>query len=188
MSEGNVVRSKVVTRSSLAIVFSPNWTVSLASFEQAATWFVDAATAAAGRWDEPALGQWTVRDLVGHTSRALLTVETYLDQPVASVTVSASVDYFRLALAAAGDPAAVARRGVDTGRALGADPAAQVAQIAERVLSRVHATGPQSLAATPVGEMTLANYLPTRTFELTVHTCDRPTRWEARPRFPAGRH
>ncbi len=29
------------------------------------------------QWHHLGLGVWTVRDLVGHTSRALLTVETY---------------------------------------------------------------------------------------------------------------
>ena len=31
-----------------------------------------------GDWDKPGLGEWTVRDLVGHASRALSTVEQYL--------------------------------------------------------------------------------------------------------------
>ncbi|MGH3437614.1 MAG: hypothetical protein ACRDRN_14215 [Sciscionella sp.] len=34
-----------------------------------------------GRRDAIGLGEWTVDDLVGHTSRALLTVEAYLDTP-----------------------------------------------------------------------------------------------------------
>ena len=32
-------------------------------------------------WSQPALGEWTVRDLVGHTNRAFVTVEAYLDKP-----------------------------------------------------------------------------------------------------------
>jgi uncharacterized protein (TIGR03083 family) len=118
------------------------------------------------------LGEWTVRDLVGHASRALLTVETYLGRPAAAVEVDSGVDYFRRALGSAGDAAAVAQRGRDAGAALGDDPARAVAALAQRVTARVRAAAEDDLVATPVGGMRLADYLPTRTFELTVHTCD----------------
>ncbi len=127
------------------------------------------------RWDENALGVWSVRDLVGHTSRALLTIETYLDEPVVSVQVTSPIDYFRLALSSVGDAEAVAQRGRLAGAALGADVAGAVEQIAQRVVARVEVTPEDSLVATPVGGMRLADYLPTRTFELTVHTCDLAT-------------
>ena len=42
----------------------------------------------ADSWDRPGLGKWSVRDLVGHTSRALITVETYLKQPAETEDVS----------------------------------------------------------------------------------------------------
>ena len=54
------------------------WTTSCRAFGDAAEWFVATAALADGRWTEPGLGEWDVRSLVGHTSRALLTVETYL--------------------------------------------------------------------------------------------------------------
>ena len=41
-----------------------------------------------------------------------------------------------------------------------------------RVPERVRAAPPAALVRTPFGTMTLEGYLPTRTFELTVHTCD----------------
>lgn len=149
-----------------------SFSASREAFGQAAAWFV--ATAARGRdsWDRTALGEWTARDLVGHTSRALLTVETYLGRPVSTVEVTSAVEYFRLALASNGDPASVARRGREAGAALGADPAAGVAVIAERVLITLGAAEENVVVGTPVGGMRLADYLPTRTFELTVHTYD----------------
>ena len=39
---------------------------------------------------EPGLGEWDVRSLVGHTSRALLTVETYLASPAEVVKVGST--------------------------------------------------------------------------------------------------
>jgi hypothetical protein len=53
------------------------------AFDQATRWCVRTAPAGRGNWDELALGEWTVGDLLGHTSRALVTVESYLDKPAA---------------------------------------------------------------------------------------------------------
>ncbi len=142
------------------------------AFGQAAEWFMGVVPSGTGRLEETGLGEWSVRDLVGHTSRALLTVEVYLDKPAAGAEVGSAVEYFRLVSASVGDPAAVAQRGRDAGAALGDDPAVSVQAIVHRVLDRVRAAGGDALVGTPVGGMRLVDYLPTRTFELTVHTCD----------------
>ncbi len=151
---------------------SPSWTAAQDAFEQAAHWFVRTVDRVDGRWHRPALGQWTVQDLVGHTSRAMLTVESYLGHGVGSVDVHTPVDYYRRVLAGSGDSAAVAQRGRDAGVALGEYPPDAVAEIATRVLASVRAAAEDDHVATPVGGMRLADYLPTRTFELTVHACD----------------
>ena len=124
------------------------------------------------QWDQPGLGEWTVRDLVGHTSRALLTVETYVDNPADKVEVERPVDYFLRAQAALANPAAVAERGREAGRALGADPAGMVRDIATRVFARLQEVPDAALVGTPVGGMRLIDYLPSRVFELVVHTLD----------------
>lgn len=142
------------------------------AFDQAARWFVRTVPAGEGRWDELALGEWTVRDLVGHSSRSLSTVETYLASPASGPEVGSPAEYFRLALGSGGDPAAVTQRGRDAGAALGDDPAAATAVIAERVLALIQAARGDAVVASPVGAMRLIDYLPTRTFELTVHSCD----------------
>lgn len=151
---------------------SAAWPRSQEAFAQAASWFVRTTARVEGRWQEAALGEWTVRDLVGHTSRSLLTVETYLAQPVAEVAVTSPADYFRLVMELATDDASVAQRGRDAGAALGSDVPTAIERIAERVLAKVGAAEAGDLVATPVGGMRLGDYLPTRTFELTVHTCD----------------
>ena len=53
-----------------------SWGDSRTAFADAAGWFVRTAALVGDRWDRPGLGEWDVRALVGHTSRALLTVET----------------------------------------------------------------------------------------------------------------
>ena len=150
---------------------SAAWEHTRESFIEAANWFVDVTAGAEGRWNEVALGEWTVRDLVGHTSRALLTVRDYLGKPADTVDVASAVGYFRRVLALA-MPADVARRGRDAGTALGTDVPTAIARIADEVTALVRRAGPDELLATPAGGMRLSDYLPTRTFELTVHTCD----------------
>lgn len=144
-------------------------------------------------WQLPALGQWTVRDLVGHASRALSTIEAYLPTAAQAAPVARAVqagkpadptldayayalagpaDYYLAAQAGLGDPAAVAERGRAAGRALGADPAGAVGALATRVLALVAATADSTPVRSPVGTMAFVDYLPTRTFELTVHGLD----------------
>jgi hypothetical protein len=163
-----------------------DWPDTVVAFDAASRWFVtvttdiaDRATDTPGLWDEVGLGEWTVRELVGHTSRALLTVEAYLDAaaaadadgPVAAVEVTSPAAYYQRALAA-GTPAVIARRGRETAATLGPTPETAVAAIAARVLARVATLDGNEPADTPAGRIRIAEYLPSRTVELTVHTSD----------------
>src|SRR5262244_524873 len=65
-----------------------SWDNSRTAFADAAGWFVRTAALVGDRWDRPGLGEWDVRALVGHTSRALVTVETYLARPAAAADVA----------------------------------------------------------------------------------------------------
>jgi uncharacterized protein (TIGR03083 family) len=114
-----------------------------------------------------------VRALVGHTSRALLTVEAYLAQPARSVDLRSTADYYAAAGSTA-DPAAVAQRGRDAGAALGDDPAGAVRAIVARVPPLLDAPSVRGddAVTTIAGGMRLVDYVPTRTFELVVHTLD----------------
>ncbi|MEZ5097159.1 MAG: maleylpyruvate isomerase N-terminal domain-containing protein [Nocardioides sp.] len=147
------------------------WDDSRRAFADAADWFVATARQVGDRWTDPGLGEWDVRALVGHASRSLLTVEAYLATPAEAVAVQRPADYYRVARPIAAGPE-VAQRGRDAGAALGDDPAAAVAEIAARVVPLVEARTGAELVTTIVGGMRLADYLPTRTVELAVHTCD----------------
>jgi uncharacterized protein (TIGR03083 family) len=121
------------------------------------------------RWDGPGLGEWDLRSLVGHTSRSLMTVETYLGQPADTEEVPSPAAYY---VAIAGiDQAAVAGRGVAAGQALGENPSDSVDALAIRVPALVETAG-NPLITTAAGGMRLENYLPTRSLELVVHSLD----------------
>ena len=121
------------------------------------------------RWNGPGLGEWDLRSLVGHTSRSLVTVQTYLDQPAETEEVPSPAAYY---VTVAGlDNAAVADRGRQAGLALGENPAQFVDALAHRVLELVESAG-NPLIHTGAGGMRLENYLSTRTLELVVHSLD----------------
>jgi hypothetical protein len=144
------------------------------TFRQAADYFVHTSgLVRPGQWELSGLGEWNVRDLVGHTCRAMLTVETYLDQPAEAETTATPVDYFISALASSSaDPRQVAQRGREAGAALGPDPHGRIAVLVARVITRVERADLAQLLTAPFGAMRLGSYLPTRTFELIVHTLD----------------
>jgi uncharacterized protein (TIGR03083 family) len=143
------------------------------AYEAAAGLFIDTVEQVGPtQWEQPGLGVWTVRDLVGHTSRALLTVELYLARPAARREVMRPADYLARAQTGLADPASVAARGREAGAALGPDPIAAVRDIAARVLAQVKTASDEVLVSTPVGGMRLIDYLPSRIFELAVHTLD----------------
>ncbi len=147
------------------------WDDRCAAFAAAADGFVATCAQVGDRWEQPGLGDWDLRALVGHTSRALLTVEEYAARPADDVAADSPAAYFRAARVFAQGPE-VAERGRAAGRALGADPAAEVAAIAERVVALLRDLDPEQRVTTIVGGMRLVDYLPTRTFELAVHTAD----------------
>ena len=153
------------------------------AFADAAGWFVRTAALVGDRWDRPGLGEWDVRALTGHTSRSLVTVETYLARPAPAAEIASPAGYFRATRAAAAH-AAVAARGRAAGAALGSDPATAAAQIAARVLALIDTQDGTELVTTIAGGMRLGDYLPTRTFELAVHTADLATALGVPPDVP----
>lgn len=163
---------------------SDSWDENRLAFVEAARWFADVTALVTDRWDRPGLGEWDVRSLVGHTSRAVLTVEAYLDRPATEVEVPSAAAYVEATSAVAGGPD-VTVRGHDAGVALGDDPAAAVVAIVHRVTPLLADLDGSELVTTIVGGMRLADYLPTRTFELVAHTTDLATALGVTPSPPA---
>lgn len=139
----------------------------------------------ADRWAGPGLGDWDLRSLVGHTSRALVTVESYLQRPAGRVDVATAAQYYVVAGAGA-DPAEVRERGRQAGAALGADPAVAFAHLAEQVPAQARGYPADHLLTTIAGGMQLGEYLRTRVFELVVHGLDVARACGLPPALPAG--
>lgn len=143
-----------------------------AAFQQAAAWFLALIDAIrADQWDQPGAGEWSVRELVAHTSRAFTTIEEYLATP-ATVEIDSAAEYFRRVVFDANVHAAIAERGRAEVGALGADTGGAVRVLAERVLALVDRTPDDTPCPTRAGGMRLGEYLRTRTLELTVHSLD----------------
>ncbi|NGY58618.1 hypothetical protein G7043_06700 [Lentzea sp. NEAU-D13] len=130
------------------------------------------------RLSGPGLGDWTLRDLMGHSvSAGLDGVAEALDKPATTEDITAPEAYY--ALAKTIDPAVyqtlVALSATDAGEwgaRLGDQPAGLVRQFADRAVAAVTAADPDTLVTTAGGGMRLARFLPTRTFELVVHGMD----------------
>jgi uncharacterized protein (TIGR03083 family) len=148
------------------------WDDSRLAYAEAGSWFVEAVALVGDRWNEPGLGEWDVRALVGHTSRSFVTVESYLAQPAEVIEIGSTADYYRATREMAAAGAGVAERGREAGRALGEDPLASVSALAARVVELVGTLHGAEILTTIAGGMRIDEYLPTRTFELVVHTLD----------------
>jgi uncharacterized protein (TIGR03083 family) len=125
-------------------------------------------------WNGPGLGEWDLRSLVGHASRSLITVSTYLQAPASREDIVTPQEYYaRVNPSALGmDPAAVVERGRQAGRDLGEDPAAAFDTLVSGVLGQLAWVDDPLIEVLGGLGIRLRTYLPTRTFELAVHGLD----------------
>jgi uncharacterized protein (TIGR03083 family) len=144
--------------------------------------FASAATAFArlvhdipeGTWDGPGLGEWDLRSLVGHASRSLITVSTYLQTAPEQEDLADPVEYYTYAAqyASSAGTEAIVERGRQAGRELGTDPAATIDGLVAKALDDVAAVDDPLIAVIGGLGIRLSSYLPTRVFELAVHGLD----------------
>lgn len=124
--------------------------------------------------DGPGLGVWDLRALIGHTSRAMSTVITYLKMPATTVTCADALGYYLWVADSPGADDKIAERGFEAGKALSPNVSASFSGLARQirgVLAQVPA-GADPVVSTLAGGMLLSQYIPTRTFELIVHGYD----------------
>jgi uncharacterized protein (TIGR03083 family) len=143
------------------------------AFRQAALFFADTvAKISPSQWDESALGVWTVRDLVGHTSASFARVIEFSQQRADQVDVASAAQHYHVSLSVEGVDDAIAERGRVAGRGLGNDVTATMTAAIEQALAVLEATPDNSIIVYPNGGIKLEHYLETRVLELTVHTLD----------------
>jgi len=146
-----------------------------ATYGAAAAAFLElAARVPVERYGEPGLGDWDLRALIGHTSRSFVTVSTYLATRAETVQLESAAAYYAAVSRFATDEAAdaIRQRGVDAGAALGDDPLATLHRLHADAAAALDALDGDPVVETIVGGMRVSDYLPTRTFELTVHALD----------------
>ncbi|GGN17364.1 uncharacterized protein (TIGR03083 family) [Actinoplanes campanulatus] len=132
----------------------------------------------AARLDAPGLGEWTLRDLLGHTvSSALRQVPTVLADRAPTLLVPGPEFYFALVRSASDEMVAAVRKASTddaraTGAALGDQPATAVSGYIGQATAALAGAADDDVVATPAGGMRVRDWLPTRTFELVVHGRD----------------
>lgn len=149
--------------------------MSVTTFAAAATTFADLVRdIPESKWDGPGLGEWDLRSLVGHTSRSLITVSTYLQTTAEREDLAGAVEYYVYAreFASNAGAEAIVERGRQAGRDLGDDPAATVDHLLASALHDLSGAGDPLITVIGGVGMKLSSYLPTRTFELAVHGLD----------------
>jgi uncharacterized protein (TIGR03083 family) len=136
---------------------------SVTAFRDASRFLVEAVRLVPDSgWDAPGLGSWSMRELVAHANRGHTTVEEYLLRPQQPQPPGSA--YF--------SDEAIAARGREAVRALGDDPAGAVAAASTAVIALIEQSPPEAKIGSPAGTMTLAQFLPSRTTELTIHALD----------------
>lgn len=124
----------------------------------------------ADRWDSPALGTWTVRTLVGHLGRSFTTVVEYSARPAERVDVADAPDYYLAIAGILADSAQIDARAAQAGLALGDDPLGAIRELQDRAAAALSTD--DHVIQTIAGGMRLSDYLPTRIFELGLHSVD----------------
>jgi uncharacterized protein (TIGR03083 family) len=151
-------------------------TSSSAAFRDASRLFAGTvALVPSGAWDDPGLGAWSVRELVAHANRANTLIVEYVEHP--RPPEPAGSGYFT-------EQAIAARASADAA-SLGDDPAGTVETASEAAISLVGRSAPEATVGSPAGTLTLAQYLPSRTAELAVHTLDLATAIGSDARLPS---
>jgi uncharacterized protein (TIGR03083 family) len=143
-----------------------------ASFPDAAEVFLSTvAMVPLDRWEQPGLGEWTVRELTGHALRAFVTLQHLCDTKAEQASIESAPAYYRAVAQIPDLHAGVAARGREAGAQL-VDPYATARKVADQALARLAGTPDEHIGECFGGTMRLGDYLPTRVVELGIHTLD----------------
>ncbi len=143
------------------------------AFRYASTWYRSLVGGVEiDQWGRPALGDWSVRELVAHTARAFKTVTEYVEGEVKDPTeIWSAAGYFRIVLAEQTPHVHIAARARREATEHD-DWVAVVDEYARDAGAIVDHMAPDTPMHLFVGEMQLDQYLATRVVELVVHGLD----------------
>ena len=143
------------------------------AYRAAATFFAETvAQIKQSQWDDPGLGVWSVRDLVGHTYNSLVRIPQFATQRADKVDVESAAKHYHISLAPDGADEAIAQGGREAAKMLGEDPIATVSKAVGEALKVLDETPDGTIIKYNNGGIRLEDYLVTRVLELTVHTLD----------------
>ncbi len=124
--------------------------------------------------DRPATDAWTLRELVAHATRGLLTIETTVAAPIDTTTrrIESATGYFALTMSIPQVHHGIEQRARDAAASVGGDPGGYVRDALARVAPLVAATPRDREVQHVAGRLRFEDYLATRIVELTLHTAD----------------
>ncbi len=154
--------------------------ISIDAFVEAAQWYRDlVAGIDLELMDSSGLGEWNLRELIAHTSRATSVVEEYFRHSPVDETPPKDDDpfgmagaYYASAMRKSALHAEVAERGRLEASLLGTDPRPEIEARVQRAIATVRSAPEGALFVTRFGTVGFAGYLCTRTVELVVHGID----------------
>ena len=122
-------------------------------------------------WENPGLGEWTIRELVAHVLKTFDGPADFAELDGAPAADSAAA-YYVLAMSSPRIHEEVAEGARERATSLGDDLADAARGIVARTLDAVDALEDSAPVATTVGAIRVVDYLPTRVVEIVIHTQD----------------
>jgi uncharacterized protein (TIGR03083 family) len=146
------------------------------AFRASAEWFVAVVDdVGSDGWERPALGEWNVRELVGHTSRNCLLITDYLDVGSTGQVVVGPFAFWNAVLSKERSAvhASIAEQAAEQALSLGPDVAASMRELIERTIQLVdRASDTAALRFGSAGTLALIDLLPSRVVEFVGHGLD----------------
>ena len=126
------------------------------------------------RLGEPGTDEWTILELIAHTTRAYLAIDEVLARPLdpASRKLADAADYYRSAMSTAGVHDGITTHARDGAARMGDDPGPYVHDVADRVHRLVVCTPARQDVQHYAGRIAFGDYLVTRITELVLHSVD----------------
>lgn len=132
--------------------------------------------------------EWSVLELVAHTSRAYLATEAVVAAPVdpSSRRLDSAAAYFRAALSVEGVHGGISQRAREAAESMRGDPVGFVRAAAARVGDLVARTPDDREVQHFCGRLRFGDYLTTRVMELVLHSVDLQLALGREPAVDAG--